>query len=367
MTTTVNGVSSDSVRVLTFTDSTNRVSVLGGFIETPHIDPVTNQVVVRFIGPDGDIMRKVMSPNQVKMEQFGVRVKPKTDADIISGILADQAHLTSIYMDVLNGKSRLAIISGPPGLGKTYTIDKLRAKYGAGAGTIGGKLGATFHNIIDKSGSAISYVGLYVELQNNRSTRDVLVLDDADGIWFDNTVMGLMKAAYDTRPVRNLSYMKSAKSAEQHGVYDTDFVYNGRGVIITNYNLDGKHNDPAVGPILSRARKLVMNGWTMRERVLHLTLLIKEGVCGSEVIVTPEDTITTTDEHGNELQIHVPATVLPALDDKMGDAIRDWLLDNQRILTTLTLRDLQTMRVMIDSNPDNWQKVAMREIAHINI
>lgn len=121
------------------------------------------------------------------------------------------------------GVPRSLIVSGAPGVGKTYNIENyLRQR--AAADEI-----RFFHL---KSASA-SGPELYKTLYQYRAPNDVLLIDDSDDVFFDPTTINLLKGALDTSPVRHISWLKDSHSMQKEDIPQT-MEYMGSIIFITN-------------------------------------------------------------------------------------------------------------------------------------
>lgn len=106
----------------------------------------------------------------------------------------------------------------------TFTVEKILSQNGRsdGAG----------YTMIKGSGSAL---GLYKILYYNRSEKDIVFIDDADGLLADQDQRNLLKAATDTKDVRKLSWLKASP-----GIYSPESA-KGRMIEVAKQQLvDGK-------------------------------------------------------------------------------------------------------------------------------
>lgn len=148
----------------------------------------------------------------------------ETDAERVLRISGRFDIMWRYTLAVSNGKCRSFIISGAPGVGKSYTIEQvLSAKK---------EEGELNYRIVS---GAVTGIELYKALYIGRSQDYVLVLDDADGIFLDNNGVSILKAALDSKKVRNISWLSNANQLK--GVPD-QFQYEGRMIFITNLSFD---------------------------------------------------------------------------------------------------------------------------------
>ena len=181
---------------------------------------------------------------------------------------------------VANNKLRGLIISGAPGVGKTYVTEmNLFAARN------------DLRNINFHSGS-ISAVAAYTKLHQHRRKGDVWILDDADDIFFDDTALNILKKALDTTAKRVISWGKQSSKFydpnfpsnefQSDGEYDEDndkypnsFQFDGSVVFITNEDIlkkskAGGRFAPHYAALISRTLYLDLTLHTIRDRIIRI-------------------------------------------------------------------------------------------------
>lgn len=122
------------------------------------------------------------------------------------------------------------IVSGPAGLGKSYTIEQIA-------------------HIVDPDETrytvAKGYVkttGLYKLLYANREEGQVIVFDDADSVFFDDNSLNLLKAVCDTTDKRIASYLveTNMRDEESQERLPRQFEFKGTIIFITNIDFDSQ-------------------------------------------------------------------------------------------------------------------------------
>lgn len=129
---------------------------------------------------------------------------------------------------VVKGNFKALIVQGPPGLGKTYSVDQVLDDYdpnGVNTTKISGKL---------------STPQLFKQLWDHREEGQILVIDDCDSVFTDDVSLNLLKAALDSGKKRVVSYMtEDNKVSEKDGsIIDKRFEFNGTVIFITNLDFD---------------------------------------------------------------------------------------------------------------------------------
>jgi len=113
---------------------------------------------------------------------------------------------------------RAMVVSGAPGVGKTYTVEQILEQADVP------------HEIVRGSLSAIH---LYMLAYRYRKAGSVIVLDDADSIFNDEDALNILKALCDTSSSRKVSYMKEAPQLKEEDI-PQQFEYNGAMIFISN-------------------------------------------------------------------------------------------------------------------------------------
>jgi hypothetical protein len=127
--------------------------------------------------------------------------------------------LETYIEQMAKGKVRSLIVHGPPGVGKTYSASSFITKYSSQK---------------NKSISGhMSLLSLYVELYRHRAIGQILILDDVDSVMNNLQGLNILKAAMDTRSVREISWESTSSLLPALGVPNS-FQFDGGVILITN-------------------------------------------------------------------------------------------------------------------------------------
>lgn len=153
----------------------------------------------------------------------------ETDEEIAAR-LEERFHVIDMLADAsCNGEIRSLIISGPAGLGKSYTVEQAVKAYDPDQN----------HTVIAKG--FVRPTGLYLLLHEYRHPGCVIVLDDADSIYSDMDALNLLKAACDTTKERKISWRAETRMTDADGEpIEREFVFNGTIIFITNKDFDAE-------------------------------------------------------------------------------------------------------------------------------
>jgi hypothetical protein len=147
------------------------------------------------------------------------------------------------------------IVSGPPGLGKSYTalqaIEEKEAEGTLSNVLNAGMLDADEDNepnaedmvnagvkMFDIISGSITAVGLYQALWNVRNG-GIVLLDDIDEVFRDEVCLNLLKAALDSGKKRMLSWRKEASWLDDYGI-DKTFEFKGHVMFLTNIDFEAE-------------------------------------------------------------------------------------------------------------------------------
>ena len=123
-----------------------------------------------------------------------VETKPtvETDEQIIERIRNRFEILDAMTTATTNGDIRAMIVSGPPGVGKSFGVEQIIEKACLFDQIAGTRLRA---EVVKGSASAI---GLYSTLYRFSDDNCVVVFDDCDSILLDDDCLNLLKGALDS-------------------------------------------------------------------------------------------------------------------------------------------------------------------------
>ena len=157
--------------------------------------------------------------------------KKETDAEAIERIGNRFAILDEMAEAVATSKVRAMIVSGPPGIGKSYGVEKALEKQNMFTDIAGEK------RKFEMVKGAMSAIGLYKKLYEFKDKGCVCCFDDCDAILYDDLALNLLKAALDTTPRRSLHWNTESRTLQNEGLPNS-FEFNGGVIFITNIKFD---------------------------------------------------------------------------------------------------------------------------------
>lgn len=256
-----------------------------------------------------------------KRKVVAKRVPKQTD-DQIREKLASRFDALQVMSDATAvGKNRSLIVSGPAGLGKSFTVEAAVKKHGE-------KINAVHIK------GYVRPTGLYKTLYENRFKNSVIVFDDADSIFSDDVSLNLLKAATDSTKARKLQWLAETKMLDEEGERMPRFFdFEGSVIFITNYDFDefidrGHKLSPHFEALISRSHYLDLAMKTKQDYVVRIEQVVEAGM----------------------------------LKDKLSKSeitmIMDFIRENKEHLRELSLRMVLKLSDLFKMNPAKWQSLA---------
>jgi hypothetical protein len=199
-----------------------------------------------------------------------------SDEEIISDISDRFTIFDECVRAVVCGGRHSTLISGPPGCGKSHTVsihkDSAIGKFKPITG-------------------GISAIGLYKALYACKDD-GVVVFDDCDEVFSDETKLNLLKGALDTKDERIISWMKESRSLvdEEGEDIPKSFDFQGRVLFLTNQDFDreverGGKMSVHYAALMSRSGYLSLGLHSKRRRMLRIVQICQEAdLVGSQGI-----------------------------------------------------------------------------------
>lgn len=194
----------------------------------------------------------------------------KSDDERIAEIGERFEMMTIMTKAMMVGSIRGMIISGPPGVGKSYGVEQEIRKMDMFTDLGGGRRKAEMVK------GAMSPRGLYEKLYDFSGKGDVLVFDDCDDVLKDSQSLNLLKASLDSSATRYLTW---ASDRMKDGPPNR-FEFKGSVMFITNMDFEkvtGKTLKPHIDALLSRCHYLDLTLHTMRDRILRVKQIAASG------------------------------------------------------------------------------------------
>lgn len=281
-----------------------------------------------FINSETDVT--FMDGDKVIVEET-VEVAPaETDEEIMDRMRKKFQILDGMTLAAIEGDVRAMIVTGPPGVGKSFGIEKViesldvMAKMGLHEGAVEpSSIG------MEKVGAA-SALGLYQLLYEYSQPGSLLVLDDSDTVLYDEGGLNMLKAATDSGKTRKLTWRTESRILEDRGV---PFEFEFEGAIIFVTNLDFENARGKIGEhlkaLVSRCHYLDMGIANSHEKFLRCKQIVRDGMLTSYNFEPFQEV-----------------------------AILDYIFENQKDLRELSLRMVKKIADLVKMDPTGWMDYA---------
>lgn len=174
---------------------------------------------------------------------------------------------------VANGNVRGLIVSGPPGVGKSFGVETILDEYEAMA-----KLSGQSRTEMVKG--AMTPIGLFQTLFNNSNAGDILVFDDCDSILFDEVCLNMLKAVLDSGKKRTITWKAESNILRREGIPER-FDFKGGCIFITNVNFENvrsKKIKDHLEALMSRCHYLDLGMDSTSDKFLRINQIVRDGM-----------------------------------------------------------------------------------------
>lgn len=156
----------------------------------------------------------------------GEEVDTRSDSDVDRDVTDRFSALERLSRGVADGKFRALVLSGPPGVGKSYGVERILST----------QRGIIYERVTGYARAT----GLYKLLYEHRESDHVLLFDDCDSIFNDEVALNLLKSACDSTARRSLAWRseKIFDSDVDGGDIPRHFEFHGRVVFVTNIDFE---------------------------------------------------------------------------------------------------------------------------------
>jgi len=267
----------------------------------------------------------VLEFDEEKMRLREAEVAKETDEEILARLGERFEILNMMTHAVKDGDVRAMIVSGPPGVGKSFGVEEVLSKDDL-FNTIAGR-----DPVYEVVKGTMSSVGLYRKLYEYSEPGSVLVFDDCDGLFYDVLSLNLLKAALDTSERRFISWNTDSRLLRNEGIPDR-FEFKGSVIFITNIkfaHVRSKGLKEHLNALESRCHYIDLEMDTEREKILRIKQIVENGML-------------------NKYQF----------DQSVVDEMVQFVEDNRSRLRELSLRMVLKLADLRKSFPANWQAMA---------
>jgi hypothetical protein len=200
------------------------------------------------------------------------KVAKETDEEILQRLAERFEILDEMTKAVKSGDVRAMIVSGPPGVGKSFGVEKVLQKDGL------------FDTLAEKKPKfevvkgAMSSIGLYSKLYEFSAKGNVVVFDDCDSILMEDLSLNILKGALDSSERRFISWNTDSRVLRSEGIPDR-FEFKGAAIFITNIKFEhvkSKRLRDHLDALESRCHYIDLQMDTSREKILRIRQVVKD-------------------------------------------------------------------------------------------
>lgn len=251
-------------------------------------------------------------------QKYDIPVVQETEAEIRTKLDTRFSALDVMAHGTIYGRNRSLIVSGPAGLGKSYNVEQIAKK--AELDDI---------NVTTISGY-VRPTGLYKTLYENRFSNCVVIFDDADSIFSDETSLNLLKKACDSTEERNIFWGAETKMETEDGErLPRKFAFEGSVIFITNYDFDdmiarGNRLAPHFEALVSRSHYLDLAMKTKRDYLVRIKQVVGNGMLQDKVTMEQEQELVAFIEENMEALRELSLRMVVKLSDLMKVHPTNW-------------------------------------------
>jgi hypothetical protein len=250
----------------------------------------------------------------------------ETDEEVIARIGERFDILDQMTKATIAGDVRAMIVVGPPGVGKSYGVEKQLEHSGLFDQLSGRRVK---YEVIK---GAMTPIGLYCTLYKHSDKNNVIVFDDCDSVFQDDLSLNILKAALDSGKKRRIYWNSDSAMLRREGVPDM-FDFKGSCIFITNLqfqNLKSKKLQDHLEALQSRCHFIDLTLNTLRDRFLRIKQIYLKGELFADYDFSQEQ----------------------------GDEVINFMETNQNRLREISLRMALKIADLTKVSGDNWKALA---------
>ena len=294
----------------------------GNFPDCPDTIRIRVNSIRDFEYVNGD----AVSTATAEIENPAPVVSSETDDEAMDRIRERFDILHEMTKATVSGDIRAMIVSGPPGVGKSFGVEQEIDKACLFDKLAGKRLRA---EVVKGSATPI---GLYQTLYKYSDANSVIVFDDCDSILLDDVALNLLKGALDSGKKRVISWLSESSALRREGIPDR-FEFKGSVIFITNLKFDKMKSQKLrdhLDALQSRCHYLDLTLDTMRDKLLRIKQIAKDGVLFADY----------------------------DFNEYAQDDIIDFMHDNKDRLREVSLRMALKIADLRKSFPNNWKRMS---------
>lgn len=259
-------------------------------------------------------------------------INPETDQEAMDRIATRFQILDEMSSACIDGKIRAMIVSGPPGVGKSFGVQAQLEK------------SSLFDQIANKKHryeivkGALTALGLYALLYKYSDKGNILVFDDSDSVFGDELSLNILKAALDSGKRRRICWNSDSRLLREEGIPNS-FEFKGSVIFITNLkfaNVRSKKLQDHLSALESRCHFVDLTIDTTRDKMLRIKQVHRD---------TEGGLFAEYNFNNNE-----------------DSEIFEFMISNQSKLRELSIRTALKIADLVKVNSSKWHDYAMNTV-----
>lgn len=223
------------------------------------------------------------------------------------------------------------VVSGPAGIGKSHTVEKILHDELHVMSAMKGI--SSMYEVIH---GAMSASVLYEKLFKYKDLCQVLVFDDCDGILYDEDALNILKAALDSRAVRKIHWNTNSYHLDKKDIPNS-FEYRGSIIFITNVDFTNVRSPRIANhleAIVSRCHYMSLGIKTLREKMIHIRNIVSKN---------------------NMFNLH-------GFQNNEANEVMNYVESNADKLREVSLRSVLKVADLRKAMPSKWQRFADKNV-----
>lgn len=225
------------------------------------------------------------------------------------------------------GGIRGLVVSGPPGIGKSYGVEKQLDVANMFRTLKGNDPKYEFVT------GGVSSIGLYQKLYFNRNPENVLVFDDCDGILFEEECLSLLKGALNSGDKRRICWNKQSRVLNTEDIPDS-FDFEASIIFLSNVDFErtiakGSRIASHLEAIISRCHYLDLEIGSTRDKLLRIKQIVRDGM------LKPYN-----------------------FSEEQEEEVLNFVFSNAEYLRELSLRMVKKIADFVHTDPTEWKELA---------
>jgi len=281
-----------------------------------------------------NIKIKIEGPDafEINGEYVKTETVTETDDEAMNRIATRFEILDEMAAACINGDVRAMIVSGPPGVGKSFGVEQQIEKSSLFDQLAGNR---TRHTVVK---GAMTALGLYAQLYKYSDKKNILVFDDCDSVFADELSLNILKAALDSGKHRRICWNSDSRLLRDEGIPNS-FHFNGSAIFITNLkfeNVRSKKLQDHLAALESRCHFVDLTIDTEQDKMLRIRQVNR-------------------DAEGGLFKDY-------NFSDNQGEQVLDFMQANQKRLRELSIRTALKIADLVKISPNKWQALAMNTV-----